>query len=125
MDNFRLIHPSHLNHYGFLFGGHLLQWVDEYAYIAAVNDFPSERFVTVAMNKVVFKKGVRPGDILRFRSLLQRRGTSSVRYAVTVSRITRDQAEDASSHEPIFATEITYVCVDAQGQKKSLPPPTS
>ena len=36
MINHKLVLPQYLNHYGFLFGGHLLKWVDEYAYIAAI-----------------------------------------------------------------------------------------
>lgn len=31
MENFTLVRPEHLNHHGYLFGGVLLKWVDEYA----------------------------------------------------------------------------------------------
>ena len=42
MDNHKLVMPEHLNHYGYLFGGNLLQWVDEYAYIANVPEHPGK-----------------------------------------------------------------------------------
>ncbi|MBD5779150.1 acyl-CoA thioesterase [Pelagicoccus sp. NFK12] len=116
MDNYKLVHPGHLNHHGFLFGGNMLKWVDEYAYIAACADFPNQLFVTVAMDQLQFRKRVRSGEILRFRSLLADRGKSSVRYSVAV---TREKA--SGEHEEIFATHISYVCVDETGEKKLLP----
>ncbi len=115
MDNYKLVHPVHLNHHGFLFGGNMLKWVDEYAYIAACADFPKQKFVTVAMDQLQFRKSVRSGEILRFRCSLAERGNSSVRYAVVVTR-----EGEAGEHEEIFATHIAYVCVDAQGEKRAI-----
>ena len=46
MINHKLVLPQYLNHYGFLFGGHLLKWVDEYAYIAASMEYPDCDFVS-------------------------------------------------------------------------------
>jgi len=59
MINHKLVLPEHLNHYGYLFGGYLLHWVDEYAYITANLDFPGHRFVTIGLDKVVFRKNIR------------------------------------------------------------------
>jgi acyl-CoA hydrolase len=39
--------PEFLNDQGFLFGGNLLKWVDESAYITASLEFPGNRLVTV------------------------------------------------------------------------------
>ncbi len=69
MNNYKLVLPSHLNHYGHVFGGMLLQWVDEYAWIAATIDFPEYDLVTIGMDNVVFKKGVQEGSILLFGTL--------------------------------------------------------
>ena len=115
MDNYKLVHPGHLNHYGFLFGGNMLKWVDEFAYIAACADFPNRNFVTVAMDKLQFRKSVRSGEILRFRSRLSDQGESSVRYGVLVTR-----EDGRGEHEEIFSTHISYVCVDETGGKLSL-----
>ena len=65
-DNYKVIKPEDLNHYGFLFGGKLLQWVDEFSWIAASIEFPKQSFVTLGMDKVEFKRGVRQGAILKF-----------------------------------------------------------
>ena len=67
-DNHKLVLPEHLNHYGCLFGGYLLQWVDESAWIAASLDHPNCHFVTVAMDKVEFKRSVKTGTILKFHA---------------------------------------------------------
>jgi hypothetical protein len=49
-----LVLPGDLNHYGFLFGGRLLAWIDEASWIAASLDYPHCQFVTVALDAVEF-----------------------------------------------------------------------
>jgi acyl-CoA hydrolase len=117
MENHKLVMPEHLNHYGFLFGGYLLQWVDEYTYIAATMEYPGYNFVTVAMDKVEFKKSVRKGTILKFIVEKMKQGNTSVEYEINVFRKKSEQGED----EMIFSTHLTMVSVDEQGQKKPLP----
>jgi acyl-CoA hydrolase len=116
MDNHKLVLPEHLNHYGYLFGGYLLQWVDEYAWIAATLDYPGQNFVTVAMDRVEFKKSVREGTILRLNVEKAGQGTTSVQYRVRVfRRPTQEPGEDL-----IFSTHVTLVCIDEKGRKKAL-----
>ena len=33
MTSYKLVRPGDLNHYGFLFGGKMLMWVDEVAWM--------------------------------------------------------------------------------------------
>ncbi|MCG5493663.1 acyl-CoA thioesterase [Ectothiorhodospira variabilis] len=117
MDTFKLVRPEHLNHYGYLFGGFLLKWVDEIAWIAASRDYPGGRFVTVAMNSVEFHKGVHQGTVLRFSTHEHQRGRTSVQYAVSAF------ADDLESgrEEPIFSTCVTFVHLDGEGNKTPLP----
>jgi acyl-CoA hydrolase len=68
MDNLKLVYPEHLNHYGYLFGGTLLKWVDEISYIVATLDYPGCNFVTIGMDKVEFRKSVKEGSILKFKA---------------------------------------------------------
>ena len=84
MDTHRLVLTEDLNQFGFLFGGRLLSWVDEASWIAASLDFPDCRFVTIGMDQVSFKHGVAKGDIIAIRSLMERKGTTSVGYRVEV-----------------------------------------
>ena len=117
MENHKLVMPEHLNHYGFLFGGYLLQWVDEYAYIAATMEHPERNFVTIGMDKVEFKKSVRKGTILKFVVEKIKQGNTSVEYEINVFRKNTESANEDS----IFSTHLTMVSVDEQGQKRILP----
>jgi acyl-CoA hydrolase len=114
MESFKLVLPEHLNHYGYLFGGNLLQWVDETAYIAVSLDYPGCNFVTIAMDRVEFRKSIRQGAILRLEAHRQRVGTTSVGYLVEVF--------DGPAPAPVFSTQITFVALDTEGRKKPLPP---
>ncbi len=117
MENYKLVLPEHLNHYGYLFGGNLLQWADETAWIAASLDYPCCNFVTIAMDKVEFRRSVRQGAILRIDARKSRVGDTSVQYTVNVF----SGGSGTGSEEAIFSTNITFVRIDEQGQKKSLP----
>jgi len=113
MNNYKLVLPSHLNHYGHVFGGMLLQWVDEYAWIAATIDFPEFDLVTIGMDNVVFKKGVQEGSILLFEINKSKTGRTSVQYEVNVYHKNAPQAEDNF----IFSTHVTFVRINEQGKK--------
>ena len=115
MENYKLVMPEDLNHHGYLFGGRILQWVDEYAYIAASLEFPNCNLVTVALDHVEFRKSVLQGTVLRFHVQQGRLGTTSVQYNVNVFKANEDDAE------PIFSTGVTYVRVDDEGGKIALP----
>jgi acyl-CoA hydrolase len=117
MDNYSLVRPEHLNHYGFLFGGVLLKWVDEFAWMAASLDFPQCTLVTVAMDNIQFKQQVPNGSILRFHITPLRLGDTSVTYTVEV----QSDEPGSSVENRVFSTTVTFVRVDADGRKLSLP----
>lgn len=117
MENYKLVLPEHLNHYGYLFGGHLLKWLDEFTWIAASLDFTGCKFVTVAMDRVEFRKSVKLGAVLRFDVRQSRRGNSSVSYDARVYSDVIDTGEE----ELVFTTQITFVRVDDEGNKIALP----
>lgn len=114
MENYKLVLPEHLNHYGFLFGGHLLKWVDEMAYIAANIDFPGNDFVTISMDNVLFKHSIRNGDILRFITRRRKLGNTSLSYSVKVCR----EGHEEDRGLVLFETNITFVAIDKDGEKR-------
>jgi acyl-CoA hydrolase len=119
MDFYTLVRPEHLNHYGYLFGGSMLKWVDEYAYIAALREFPSCRLVTRAMDAASFTQSVNNGALLRFRVSRTRLGRTSATYRVKV--VARDfQAADVY---PVFEISVTMVSITQDGRKSPLPEP--
>ncbi len=118
METHKLVMPEHLNHYGYLFGGYMLKWVDEIAWIAASLDYPDYNFVTIAMDQIEFRQSVREGSILSFKTDRVRVGKTSVNYVVEVFR-TRCPDED-SLQSSIFTTTVTLVRVDKQGNKAEI-----
>ncbi|MDP4624012.1 MAG: acyl-CoA thioesterase [Akkermansiaceae bacterium] len=114
METHRLVLPGDLNHYGSLFGGRLLSWVDEAAWIAASAEFPHCQFVTIGMDKVEFRHGVGDGTILRIHCEKAWKGKTSVTYKVSVTDV---------KHSPdlsIFETSVTFVSVNDRGQKAEI-----
>ena len=116
MENYKLVLPEHLNHYGYLFGGHLLKWLDEFSWIAASLDYPGCQFVTVAMDKVEFRKSVKLGAVLRFDVQQCHVGRTSIRYDAKVYSDVIDTGEE----ELVFSTQLTFVRIDSEGNKLPL-----
>lgn len=113
MDSHRLVMPEDLNHYGFLFGGRLLSWVDEASWIAASLEFQHCKFVTVGMNSVEFKQQIKQGKIITISSELEKKGTTSVSYHV---RVFYGELPESI----LFETTVSFVNVDHNGHKKSI-----
>ena len=114
METHRLVLPGDLNQFGHLFGGQLLSWVDEASWIAASLEFPECRFVTMAMDEVVFRHSVREGAILTIQSQKLRLGNSSATYEVKVFH------GNPGENGPIFTTRVTFVNLDESGKKAPL-----
>lgn len=113
MENHKLVLPEHLNHFGFLFGGYLLKWIDEVAWIAASLEYPNHNFVTVGLDQVEFRRSVREGTILKFSCEKVRQGRTSVTYEV---HVTKAQIRSGDTG-PVFTTQLTLVRVDDEGKK--------
>ena len=92
----------------------MLSWVDEACWIAASLDYPDCQFVTVGMDKVEFRHGVDEGVILEIDCREENKGKTSVTYIVEVSR-SRGNTKDV-----IFSTCVTFVNVDAEGNKRAI-----
>jgi acyl-CoA hydrolase len=114
MKHYQLILPEFMNEQGVLFGGYLLKWIDEFAYISASLDYPNCRFVTVSLDNVVFRKPIKNGYILCFDVVKARQGTTSVRYAIKVHN-----AKDIKK-ELLFETNIVFVNLNTAGVKEPI-----
>lgn len=108
METYALVRPEHLNHHGYLFGGVMLKWVDEYAWLTASLDFPGSSFVTVGMDNIKFKRRVKNGSILKFLIKMSNLGKTSVSYSVEVFA---DEPGDKENYL-VFSTNITFVNLD-------------
>ncbi|MEF3254017.1 MAG: acyl-CoA thioesterase [Deferribacterales bacterium] len=117
MINYVNVRPEHLNFHGYLFGGILLKWVDEFAWMTASLDFVHCTMVTIAMNDITFKYRVRNGAILRFVIKPVKIGRTSVTYRVD----TFADEPGADCEVEVFSCIITFVNIDENGVPKELP----
>jgi acyl-CoA hydrolase len=96
-----LILDRDLNHFGHLFGGTLLHWLDESAYLYTVEKSGYGNLVTVSVDGVHFKSPARRGnDILIFGKIL-RTGRSSIEADM---RACAKEPMDGSLREIIHST---------------------
>ena len=109
-----LIRPEFLNHGGTVFGGYLMQWADDMAYIAASLAFPEAIFVTKLFGPFDFKAPARGGDIVRLLAVVESTGTTSCRIGVW--------AVNARTAIEVFRTYAIMVNVE-NGRKAPLPGP--
>ena len=98
--------------YNSIFGGVLLAYIDMAGAIAAQRAIqlrggnPKASFVTVALNRVEFKKPVLVGDVVRFEATLVRIGRTSVTMRVDVV------AERGAETIHVTEAEAVFVGVD-------------
>lgn len=117
MKTFTLVRPEHLNHHGYLFGGIMLKWVDENAWMAASREYPGCSLVTINMDACRFKHQVENGSILRFDIERVEQGRTSVCYSVNVLA----DEPGANVEKEVFSTRVTFVRLDNKGRPCPLP----
>ena len=90
----------------------MLAWLDEAAaaYVCQMCDTP--RMVTVSISEVVFRKPVRPGQIVKIYGELKNIGTSSA----TVKLEARRHSPYNGSQRTVLTTEMTFVRIDGDGE---------
>src|SRR2546421_7182126 len=103
--------PRDCNPHGTIFGGVILSYIDQAgaigarrAVIRAGGQPPA--VVTVAMNRVEFKKPVLVGDVVRFLVRVVRMGRTSITVQVSV------EAERGGQVLQVTEAEVVYVGVD-------------
>jgi acyl-CoA thioesterase YciA len=75
--------PRDTNAEGSIFGGVILSYIDQAAYVEARRQAPL-RYVTVSMKEVVFKEPVHVGDVLSLYGQTTRIGRTSMTISVRV-----------------------------------------
>ncbi len=102
--------PRDTNQYGTIFGGVVLAYIDQAAFVQA-RRHGRHRWVTVAMDRVEFNHPVHVGDVVNLYARTVKAGRSSVTVQVEVEaeRYTSDQTV------PVTAATLVMVSVDAAG----------
>lgn len=104
--------PRDTNAHGTIFGGVLLSYIDQAGAIEARKHTPN-KFVTVAMTGVEFKKPVYVGDVLSFFADLVKVGRTSLTVQVSVEA---ERFTDPRNVTPVTAATLVYVAVDDDGR---------
>jgi acyl-CoA thioesterase YciA len=103
--------PRDTNPHGTIFGGVLLSYIDQAGALGARHEIVQAggalpMLVTVAINRVEFKKPVLVGDVVRFKTRLVRMGRTSITVHVEV------EAERGRDLLQVTEAEIVFVGVD-------------
>lgn len=103
----RLVMPNDLNYAHSLFGGRLLQWIDEEAAIYAICQLETNCLVTKHIGEISFESPALQGDIVEFGL-----ATKSVgRTSISVSCLVRNKATKKTI---CLADDIVFVKVDPE-----------
>ena len=110
-----LICPAHINHYGRLFGGQLLKWIDELAGIVAIRHCGAT-VTTAAIDNLQFQAPAYTGDMIVLRGMVTYVGHSSMEVRVDTYREALD-----GTREMINRAYIDMVCINCKGQPEEVP----
>ena len=112
----RLIKHEDINGGSRLFGGRLMEWMDEAAGICAMRHSGS-LITTAAVDNLQFKKGAGIGDIIVITAKMTYVGNTSMEVRVDVYVEQRETGERHVINRAYF----TEVCTDADGHPISVP----
>lgn len=103
------VKPEDLNPNSTLFGGRLLQWIDEEAALYAVIQLENPHVVTKFISEINFISAPRQGDIIEIGILATHFGNTSLTM--------RCEVRNKLTREPILRIEkIVFVNVSAEGK---------
>jgi acyl-CoA hydrolase len=112
----QLVLPGDANHFGGLFGGTLLQWMDKTAAIAAVR-FCRRDVVTASLESIDFRHPIHVGEIVELIARVIHTGRTALIVQVEVYR------EPLSGERQLCTSGyFSMVAVDAGGRPAPVPP---
>lgn len=107
--------PCHTNYNGDIFGGWLLSQMD-LAGVSLCNKLNFGRYVTLTIDKMIFKKPVHVGDIVEIMSRINKIGTTSIIVDLLVQKTTMETGITQQVTEGIFK----YVKIDKDSNPISI-----
>ena len=108
--------PQDANLMGTVFGGAILSEIDLAAAIEA-HKLHQGHVVTVAMDKVEFKRPIHIGDLVSFYTDIERVGTTSITVRVTVWA---ERRKPPFERVPVTEALVTMVAVDEKHCKVAI-----
>ena len=115
-DQVHLIMPPHLNGGGRVFGGMLLQWIDEVAGVVAKRHSGCKNVTTAAIDNLQFKAGIYDGDLV----VLIGRVTYTGRTSMEVRVDTYAESSDGM-RKPVNRAYFVMVGMDSEDKPTPVP----
>lgn len=125
----RLVKPEDLNPANALFGGRIMEWIDEVAALYAMRELDRTQLVTKKVTELDFLRPARVGDYLEFFCETSQIGTTSLVVNLSVSKRVIgaslgdhcpgvDERGLIPNNEPynIVSCKLVFVAVDANGK---------
>jgi acyl-CoA thioesterase YciA len=100
-----------LGFHGNLFGGKLLSWVDAAVAAYAMERCHSKNMITVALDKCVFEKPAKEGQLVKIYADMSKIGTTSATFDVEARTYNVFRGDE----QIILKTSMTFVRVDDEG----------
>lgn len=106
------IKPQDLNPNGTLFGGRLLEWIDEECALYSIVQLENPKTVTKYMSEIDFKSSAHQGDIVEIGIEVKKFGSASLTLKCEVrNKMTRETI--------ISIDKIVMVALDEHGKPKA------
>ncbi|MDN7124685.1 acyl-CoA thioesterase [Pseudidiomarina terrestris] len=103
----RLVMPNDLNFAGSLFGGRILEWIDEEAYIFAACQLDAKSLVTKHIGAISFETSAYQGDVVEFGLGVKHVGRSSLALTCVVRN-------KQTKQNICVADDIVFVHIDPE-----------
>ena len=112
----RLVLPPDTNIFNALYGGRLVEWIDNVASIVSFKH-SRRRTVTGSMDSIFFLSQIRMGDIVTMKGRINYVGKTTMEIEVDVF------SEESLTGEKKFATKayLTYVAIEQNGKATAVP----
>lgn len=105
------IKKSDLGFHGNLFGGKLMAWIDAAGAVYAMQACDSPRMVTILIDKCVFKKPAKEGQIIKIYGEVLEIGNTSI----TLILEARSHNVYSGTQSVILSTNVKFVRIDENG----------
>lgn len=110
-----MIRSQHINGYGRLFGGYLMQWIDELAVVVSKRHCGCE-VTTAAIDNINFKAGAFSGDMVVMVGRITYVGKSSMEV-----RVDAYVEDNKGIRRSINRAYVVMVAIDSEGKSVKVP----
>lgn len=101
-----------------LFGGMMLQWIDEAAGALAASTCCSPNMITLKMDEVVFKKPVKVNQHIRIYGKVNEIGRTSISLTIEARRFDFEEQDESV----VCSTKMLFVKIDKEGNASPINP---